>query len=78
SLVSIITMVDLTKAYGQVSATYYDYFGPGIIVAAIYLLLGLPFVKFSRYAERKLAHQDRDEKRGTTQRNYYRASTRWH
>ncbi len=28
SLVSIITMVDLTKAYGQISATYYDYFGP--------------------------------------------------
>ena len=46
SLVSIITMVDLTKVYGQVSATYYDYFGPGILVAIIYLLIGLPFVRF--------------------------------
>jgi hypothetical protein len=27
---------------------YYDYFGPGIIVAVIYLLLGLPFVRFAR------------------------------
>lgn len=55
SLVSVITMVELTKVYGQLASTYYDYIGTGIIVAAIYLLLGLPFVKLSRYAEKKLA-----------------------
>jgi polar amino acid transport system substrate-binding protein len=76
SLVSIITMVDLTKAYGQLAAAYYDYFGPGIIVAVIYLLLGLPFVKFSRYAERRLAEQDTGGKKGGD-RNFYRSSTRW-
>ncbi len=76
SLVSIITMVDLTKAYGQLSATYYDYFGPGIMVAVIYLLLGLPFVKFSRYAEERLALQDKDGRKGHA-RNYYRTSSRW-
>lgn len=77
SLVSIITMVDLTKAYGQLSATYYDYFGPGIMVAVIYLLLGLPFVKFSRYAERQLGMQDKDGGKKGVQNNFYRTSTRW-
>ncbi|MDR3331358.1 MAG: ABC transporter substrate-binding protein/permease [Synergistaceae bacterium] len=76
SLVSIITMVDLTKAYGQLAATYYDYFGPGIMVAIIYLIIGLPFVKFSRYAERRLAEQDKDGKKGL-EYNLYRTSTRW-
>ena len=77
SLVSTITLVDLTKAYGQLAGTYYDYFGTGIIVAFIYLLIGLPFVLFSRYAERKLAEQDKDGKKGMAL-NYYRSSTRWH
>ncbi len=55
SLVSVITMVELTKVYGQLASTYYDYIGTGIIVAAIYLLLGLPFVKLSKMAEKRLA-----------------------
>lgn len=76
SLVSIITMVDLTKAYGQISATYYDYFGPGIIVAVIYLVLGLPFVRFARYTERRLAAVEKDGKYGHRE-NIYRSSTRY-
>lgn len=55
SLVSVITMVELTKAYGQIATTYYDYLGTGIIVAIIYLLLGLPFVRLARWAENRLA-----------------------
>lgn len=54
SLVSVITLVELTKAYGQISTTYYDYLGAGIVVAIIYLLLGLPFVRLSRWLERRL------------------------
>lgn len=76
SLVSIITMVDLTKVYGQVSATYYDYFGPGILVAIIYLLIGLPFVRFSRYTERRLAASEKDGQEGHRE-NIYRSSTRY-
>ncbi|MEG1602464.1 MAG: ABC transporter substrate-binding protein/permease [Cloacibacillus sp.] len=76
SLVSIITMVDLTKVYGQVSATYYDYFGPGIIVAIIYLLLGLPFVRFARHTEKRLAAVEKDGKQGHRE-NIYRNSTRY-
>lgn len=55
SLVSVITMVELTKVYGQVATTYYDYFGTGIMVAVIYLLLGLPFVRLARWTEKRLA-----------------------
>ena len=76
SLVSIITMVDLTKTYGQISATYYDYFGPGILVAIIYLIIGLPFVRFARYTEKRLGAMDKDGKRGHRE-NIYRSSTRY-
>ena len=55
SIVSVITMVELTKVYGQLASTYYDYIGVGILTAAIYFLLGLPFVRLARWAERKLA-----------------------
>lgn len=54
SLVSVITMVELTKVYGQLASTYYDYFGTGVLVAIIYLLLGLPFIRIARYFEKKL------------------------
>ncbi len=59
SLVSVITMVELTKVYGQLAATYYDYFGIGILAAAMYLLVGLPFVRLSRLAERHFNYQSR-------------------
>ncbi len=54
SIVSVITMVELTKVYGQLAATYYDYIGAGLLAAALYYLLGLPFVRLSRWAERRL------------------------
>ena len=53
SLVSVITMVELTKLYGQLASTYYDFLGTGILVAIFYLLLGLPFVRLSSYVEKK-------------------------
>jgi polar amino acid transport system substrate-binding protein len=55
SLVSIITMVELTKVYGQLASTYYDYIGIGILTAAMYFLIGWPFVRLSRFAERRFA-----------------------
>jgi polar amino acid transport system substrate-binding protein len=54
SLVSAITMVELTKVYGQISSTYFDFFGTGILVAAIYFLLGLPFIRIARMLEKKM------------------------
>lgn len=76
SLVSMITLVDLTKAYNQLSSVYYDYFGPGIMCAIIYLLIGLPFVKLSKMAEDRFGEADKDGKRGRDA-NFYRTSTRY-
>ena len=56
SLVSVITMVELTKMYGQLAATNYDYIGIGLLTAAIYFLLGLPIARLSRALEARLAY----------------------
>lgn len=39
SLVSVITLVELTKKYLQLASAYYDFIGIGIIVALFYLIL---------------------------------------
>lgn len=62
SLVSVITLVELTKLYNQLSNTYYDYIGTGIIISLVYLLLGMPFVNLSRYFERKLKSDNNQNK----------------
>lgn len=56
SLVSVITMVELTKVYGQLAAAYFDYIGLGILTAAIYMLLGLPIARLSKMLERRLSY----------------------
>lgn len=59
SLVSVITLVELTKAYGQLAAIHYDYLGIGLLTAAMYFLIGLPFVRLARWAERHFTPQER-------------------
>ncbi len=59
SIVSVITMVELTKVYGQLASTYYDYIGVGILTAAIYFFMGLPFVRLARWAERRMSTDKR-------------------
>ena len=54
SLVSVITLTELSQTYVRLSSTYYDYFGTGLMVGAAYLLLGLPFVRLARMAERRM------------------------
>jgi polar amino acid transport system substrate-binding protein len=51
SLVSVITMVELTKSYSLLSATYYDYVGFAILTASLYILVGMPLVLLSRKLE---------------------------
>ncbi len=63
SLVSVITMVELTKEYGRLASTYYDHIGLGLIVAVIYLLLGLPFVKLSKIVEDKFSLNNKSRKK---------------
>lgn len=54
SLVSVLTMVELTKTYTMLATTYFDYFGVGILTALIYLLMGLPFARLARFLEARL------------------------
>ena len=56
SLVSVITMVELTKMYEQLAATNYDYIGIGLLTAGIYFVLGLPIARLSRLLEARLAY----------------------
>ena len=56
SLVSVITMVELTKVYGELASTYYDYIGLGLLVALVYFIMGLPIARLSRRLEAKLAY----------------------
>src|SRR5206468_11649645 len=48
SLVSALTMVELTGAYHRLATETFDYFGAGLLVALLYLLLDLPFVRLAR------------------------------
>jgi polar amino acid transport system substrate-binding protein len=59
SLVSVITMVELTKAYSQLASIHYDYLGIGLLAAAMYFLVGLPFVRLARWAERRFTPDQR-------------------
>ncbi len=59
SLVSMVTLIDLTGAYNRIATQTFDYFGTGLLVAAIYLLIGLPFVRLARYTEQQLAVDQR-------------------
>ena len=55
SLVSIVTVTELTKTYGTLAAATRDHLGLGLVVAALYLALGLPFARLSRWLEGRLA-----------------------
>lgn len=54
SVVSVITMVELTKAYGMLASETYNYMGFGLITAGIYFALSYPTSLFARWLERKL------------------------
>jgi len=54
SLVSALTLLELTGAYNRLATQTFDYFGTGLLVATIYLLIGLPFVRIARLLERRI------------------------
>ena len=54
SLVSAVALTELTKVYGILGNSTRDYLGLGVVVAAWYLLIGLPFVFLARRLERRL------------------------
>jgi polar amino acid transport system substrate-binding protein len=59
SLVSAVTLIDLTGAYTRIATQTFDYFGTGLLIAAIYLLIGLPFVRLAGWLEAKLSSDKR-------------------
>lgn len=59
SIVSVITMVELTKVYGMLAMSTYDYIGLGLMTAAIYFALSYPASIFANFLERRLAYQRR-------------------
>ena len=57
SLVSMITIVELTRSYQYLAATNFNYLGTGVMVAAVYLLLGFPFVRLAKKFEQHLSYK---------------------
>ena len=59
SLVSVITMVELTKVYGMLALTTYDFMGLGLLTAAIYFGLSYPVSLFAKHLETRFQHDHR-------------------
>src|SRR5450756_2057467 len=58
SIVSVITMVELTKVYGMLAMSTYDYIGLGLMTAGIYFALSYPASLYANWLEKRL-HYDR-------------------
>ncbi|MEW6777745.1 MAG: ABC transporter substrate-binding protein/permease [Bdellovibrionota bacterium] len=54
SLVSVITVVELTKAYSIHAASTYSYLELGLLTAGLYLAISLPLARLSRFLEAKV------------------------
>ena len=54
SLVSVVTLTELTKTYVSLASSMRDHLGLGLLVALFYLALSLPFARLSRWVEGRL------------------------
>ncbi len=54
SLVSLVTLTELTKTYTNLANSTRDHLGLGVVVAIWYLIIGLPFARLARLAEERL------------------------
>jgi len=59
SLVALVTLTELNKTYMNLANATRDHLGLGLVVALWYLLIGLPFARFSRWVEVRLAARTR-------------------
>jgi len=59
SIVSVITMVELTKVYGMLAMSTYDYIGLGLMTAGIYFALSYPASLLAGRLESRLHHDRR-------------------
>ena len=56
SLLSVISVTELTQTMREISATNYNFFGCYLLLGAIYLALTLPIMALSRHLEKRLDH----------------------
>jgi polar amino acid transport system substrate-binding protein len=54
SLVSVVTLTELTKTYSSLAGSTRDHLGLGLVVALWYLVIGLPFALLARRVEARL------------------------
>lgn len=54
SLISVVTLTELTKTYMSLASAMRDHLGLGALVALWYLALSLPFARLSRWVEGRL------------------------
>jgi polar amino acid transport system substrate-binding protein len=54
SLISVVTLTELTKTYTSLAAAMRDHLGLGVVVAVFYLALSLPFARLSRWVEGRM------------------------
>ncbi len=59
SLISVVTLTELTKTYSMLANATHDHLGLGLVVAVWYLAVGLPFVFLARRLERRLGQGQR-------------------
>jgi len=59
SIVSVITMVELTKQYGMLAASNSDYIVVGLMTAGIYFGLSYPASLFANWLETRLRYDHR-------------------
>ncbi|MCA3016441.1 MAG: amino acid ABC transporter permease, partial [Myxococcaceae bacterium] len=55
SLVSVVTLTELTKTYTTLASSTRDHLGLGLVVAFCYLAVGLPFARLARAVEARFA-----------------------
>jgi polar amino acid transport system substrate-binding protein len=61
SLVSAVTLTELTRTYATLANSTRDHLGLGVLVAAMYLLVGLPFARLARLVETRFSRHLRRE-----------------
>lgn len=54
SLISVVTLTELTKSYTSLASATRDHLGLGLLVALVYLALSLPFARLARAVEARL------------------------
>ena len=58
SLVSVITVVELTKAYTIYAASTFSYLELGVMTALLYLAMSLPLARLARHMEGRVRYAE--------------------